>query len=182
MVKQKTCRMCKKKFTQFQSLQVVCSPKCAATLAKAKREKQERKEHTQAKKNLLTLSDHMKLTQGVFNKWIRLRDAREPCISCGTQNPNIQYCAGHYFTRGAHPELRFDPLNVHKQCNKNCNLEQSGNIAAYRVSLIKKIGQEGMDYLEGPHEPKNYTIDDLKQIRAKYAKLSRELEKQHLES
>jgi len=174
----KKCRSkgCDNEFVQYSTLQNLCVP-CSIAKGRKIEAKEERKEHQKRKDNLLTLSDHMKLTQAVFNKWIRLRDARESCISCGTQNPNVQYCAGHYFTRGGHPELRFDELNVHKQCNKHCNLELSGNIAAYRVNLIRKIGQDAMDYLEGPHDPKNYTIDDLKQIRKYYAKLSRELEK-----
>lgn len=144
-----------------------------------KQRKAERKSHKEAKERLKTRGDHLREAQTQFNRFIRARDYDLPCISCGTQNPNIQYCAGHYFTVGGHPELRFDELNVHKQCNKSCNMELSGNIAAYRVSLVKKIGREGMDYLEGPHDPKNYIIADVQEIKQKYAKLARELEGQH---
>ncbi|MFK5282538.1 hypothetical protein ACI3PL_23545 [Lacticaseibacillus paracasei] len=35
-----------------------------------------------------------------------------------------------------------------------------------------------VEWLEGPHEPKHYSADDLKEIKAKYTALARELEKQ----
>ena len=38
----------------------------------------------------------------------------------------------------------------------------------YRISLVLRIGQDKVDWLEGPHEPQRYTIDDLKAIRADY--------------
>jgi len=45
---------------------------------------------------------------------------------------------------------------------------KSGNILEYRIRLVKKIGQAAVDWLEGPHEPKRYTIDELKEIKAEY--------------
>ena len=52
---------------------------------------------------------------------------------------------------------------------------KSGNIGPYRIALIAKIGQERVDWLEGPHEPAKYTIDDLKAIHAKYKQLNKEI-------
>jgi len=45
----------------------------------------------------------------------------------------------------------------------------------YRIRLIEKIGQDQVDWLEGPHEPKRYTRDDLQSLKAKYRKMAREL-------
>jgi len=53
---------------------------------------------------------------------------------------------------------------------------KSGNILEYRIRLVKKIGQAAVDCLEGPHEPKRYTIDELKKIKARYRRLLRELQ------
>ena len=39
------------------------------------------------------------------------------------------------------------------------------------------IGAEAVTWLEGPHEPKHYSIDDLKQIKARYLALVRDLKK-----
>ena len=56
-------------------------------------------------------------------------------------------------------------------------MAKSGNLGPYRMELIKRIGQEKVDWLEGPHEPKRYTIDDLKAIKAHYRALARELKR-----
>jgi hypothetical protein len=34
-----------------------------------------------------------------------------------------------------------------------------------------------VEALEGPHEPKKYTIEEIKEIKAKYSKMARELER-----
>ena len=97
---------------------------------------------------------------------MRARDASQPCISCGRHHEG-KYDAGHYRTVGSNPALRFEPLNCHKQCVP-CNQHKSGDIVNYRISLVLRIGQDKVDWLEGPHEPRRYTIDDLKAIRADY--------------
>lgn len=100
------------------------------------------------------------------NAYIRERDAGQPCISCG-KNSGAKMNAGHYLTAGGHPELRFEEDNIHLQCEW-CNSYLSGNIARYRINLIKKIGLERVEWLEGPHEPANRTIDDLIETRDRF--------------
>jgi hypothetical protein len=133
-----------------------------------------RKELRAAKERVKPKGQYMRDAQHAFNAYVRARDAGQPCISCGT-TADVQYCAGHYRTTGSCPELRFEPLNVHLQCNKNCNLSKSGNILGYRPRLLEKIGAELVEWLEGPHEPKRYTIEDLKAITAEYRAKTREL-------
>jgi hypothetical protein len=74
----------------------------------------------------------------VFNTFIRERDKELPCISCGTTN-NIQYHAGHYFSVGSYPALRFNEDNVHKQCVQ-CNNFLHGNLVEYDRALKVKLG------------------------------------------
>ena len=83
--------------------------------------------------------------------------------------------AGHYRSVGANPELRFEELNCNSQCVR-CNRELSGNVANYRINLLKKIGEENLAWLEGSHEPKRYKIDDLKEVIAKYKAKCKEVE------
>lgn len=116
----------------------------------------------------------LKQAQAAFNAFIRVRDEKDTCISCGRHHDG-QYHAGHYRTVGAHPELRFDELNCHKQCSV-CNNHLSGNLLEYRISLIKKIGQGTVEILEGPHKPKKYSVDDLKQIAKTYKQKKKDLE------
>ena len=114
-----------------------------------------------------------KKTQALFNKAIRLRDEGAVCISC--QKPPKKKNAGHYLSRGARPELRFEPLNCHLQC-ESCNSFKSGNQALYRINLIKKIGVEQVEWLEGPHDPKHYTLRDLKILQRWYQRKIKRLE------
>lgn len=160
--------------------QTVCSPACGLAIAPANRDKarkaidqRERREVKVRKEKLKGRADHMREAQVVFNQWVRLRDEALPCISCGRHHQG-KYDAGHYRTTAACPELRFDPLNVHKQCSP-CNTQLSGNILEYRIELIRRIGQEQVDWIEGPHEAKRYTIEDLKAIKALYRQKIRDL-------
>lgn len=161
-------------------MQVACGPVCAIALVNAKKAKErkalelvERKEIRAAKQRLKSRAEHLKETQASFNEWIRLRDRDQPCISCGRHHEG-QYHAGHYRTVSAAPEIRFEPLNVWKQCAP-CNNHKSGDIVNYRINLVRRIGAEKVEWLEGPHEPKKYTIDELKALKAHYRALVREM-------
>jgi len=110
----------------------------------------------------------MRKAQDRCNEYIRLRDQGLPCISCGTTNPDIQYAAGHWKSIGSHPELRFHPFNINRQCNRKCNLGESGNAAEYRRGLVKRIGRRNVEFLEGPQLLQNLTIDDIKDINLWY--------------
>jgi len=156
-----------------------CSIACLADHTKAKRitaqEKKERKAMREAKEKLKNRGEYAKEAQTAFNAWIRERDSGIPCISCDKpDNGTHQVHASHYRSRGACPELAYEPLNVHASCAQ-CNTMKSGNILDYRINLIKKIGADKLEWLEGPHEPKKYTIDDLKQIKADYKAKLKEL-------
>ena len=116
----------------------------------------------------------MQRAQAAFNAYIRARDAKHGCISCGTMNAvNGGYTgaggwdAGHYRSRGANPELRFNEDNCFRQC-VHCNRDISGNVVNMRIGILKRIGQERLDIIEGPHEPAKYTADDLREIASKY--------------
>ena len=173
--KPKKCKVCKTEYTPRNSLQSVCSPKCAQYHAQTLRQKKERTEHRIAKEKLKRKYDYVKEAQHSFNAYIRARDADLPCISCGRFH-NGQYHAGHYRPTSTEPSLRFHEDNVHKQCSA-CNTHLHGNLIEYRINLIKRIGQEKIDWLEGKHDPKHYTIQELKEIKAKYNQLTRELRK-----
>jgi hypothetical protein len=181
-VKAKNCKnpACGVSFKpSFSTAQKVCSWACGLAIKDVNQEKArkslaqiERKEIKARKEKLKSRADHVRETQVVFNEWIRLRDVALPCVSCGRHHEG-QYHAGHYRTVGANPELRFEPLNVHKQCAP-CNNHKSGDIVNYRIELVKRIGADKVDWLEGPHEPKRYTIEELKTIKAEYRAKTRE--------
>lgn len=174
--RKKKCRVCKEPFSPANSLQVACRVKCALEHAREQRKKKEARELRARKQALKTRSDWLKEAQVEFNKFIRERDADLPCISCGRHHQG-QYHAGHYRTVGACPELRFNEFNCHKQCAP-CNNHLSGNIVEYRINLVERIGQAAVEWLEGPHDPVKYTIDEIKEIKRLYRQKTRELIKQ----
>ena len=140
------------------------------------RVKAEKKSHTAAKKALKDndKSYQTKKAQQIFNRFIRLRDNDKPCISCSRHHTG-QYHAGHYRSVGSCPELRFDPRNCFKQCAP-CNNHLSGNLVNYRVRLVSSFDRSLIDWIEGPHEPKRYTIDNLKTIQKWFRRKTKRLE------
>ncbi|MFZ3193719.1 MAG: recombination protein NinG [Moraxellaceae bacterium] len=196
----KACRACATPFMATMPMQHACGIDCALALARAKREKAEAKQAKveravrRAEKKaglakLKTRAEYLKEAQAAFNAWIRERDHDLPCICCGSYGTGEDWLtggkwdAGHFLSRGSHPELRFDPDNCHKQL-KSCNAGSSkyarkGRTVAegYRERLIAKIGLARVEWLEGPHEPRHYTIEELQAITAHYRAEQRKLAK-----
>ena len=164
--KTKKCKHCRELFTPFSSMAKACSVPCALALGKTEKVKEFNRVTREKKKAIKSRGDWLKEAQTAFNGYIRARDNMLPCISCDRHHSG-QYHAGHYRTVGAHPELRFNENNCHKQCAP-CNNHKSGNIVEYRINLVRRIGVDAINTLEGPHSPKKYTIDEIKAIKAKY--------------
>ena len=173
--KQKKCAVCPTRFVPSNTLQKVCGPRCALELVNRGKQKAKKAEIRKRKQSLKSRSDYEKDAQRDFNKWIRERDHGLPCISCGRYHRG-QWHAGHYRTVGGNPELRFEPLNCHRQCAP-CNNHKSGDIVNYRISLIARIGEAAVAWLEGPHAPKKYSVEQLIEIASHYRAKARELRK-----
>jgi hypothetical protein len=171
-MKTKLCR-CGKDYNQYTSLQNCCIDCLAVKVAKKRinsekvAKKVQSRELKAAKDKMKPLKYFADKAQVAFNSYIRARDGKI-CISCGTQKPDIQYCAGHFRTRGAASHLRYNEDNVHSQCNKRCNLERSGAIADYRPALIAKIGLERVEALENDNQSHKFTIDECQEIERVY--------------
>lgn len=175
------CPICKQPAELRINLKLFCSFDCAAKWGKAQQDKRKSKEQAEARrkdreklKSLKTRSEWLRDAQAVFNRYIRLRDDGLPCISCG-RNTGAKMNAGHYLSVGAHPELRFNELNVHRQC-EHCNSFKSGNQAEYRKRLIDKIGQAEVDKLEGPQEPLKLAIPEIQELIKRYREKVKELQ------
>ena len=117
----------------------------------------------------------MKLAQTACNAYIRARDEGKPCICCGKPDNGETRHAGHFLHASSHPELRFEPENIHACCVK-CNVFLSGNLIPYRAELIKRIGIDRVEWLEGPHTVTVLTIDEIKAVTAKYKAMKKEIE------
>lgn len=160
-MKEKKCRYCKEKFAPFNSLQPFCfKDGCIKQHNKITLEKKKTKAKKEFKEN--DKSTLLKLAQTVVNKYIRLRDLDKPCISCGHLGDR-QIHAGHYRPMGNNQQLRFYTLNIYAQCSI-CNNYKSGNLAEYRLNLIKKIGLAKVEEIEANQERGSYSVEYLQRL------------------
>ena len=168
-MKTRKCKYCKSIFTPINSLQKNCfEPLCVSDWINEVKEKNWKRKKAKMKMDLMTLSDYVKLAQQVFNKYIRLRDAGNVCISC--QKKPLKSNAGHFYNANNHWSVRFDERNVHLQC-EHCNTYLSGNLIYYRENLLKKIGIEEFENLSAEAmKTRKFTIEELKEIISTYKK------------
>ncbi len=189
-MKDKKCavRSCGRAFQPQRMGQKVCSPVCALDIARAKREQEETRKRSEARKRdretrdrLKRRSEWMEDAQREFNRYIRLRDAGKPCICCGlplgTGEVGGDYDCGHYRSVGSAPHLRFDERNAHAQ-RKQCNRYGAGRAVDYRNGLIARMGREFVEALESDQHPRRHSIEDLKEIIRTYRAKCKELEKE----
>ncbi|MDC9598987.1 recombination protein NinG [Xenorhabdus anantnagensis] len=203
--RQRKCKECGERYEPERQLQNTCSVQCA--IAKAKKQEQKKREELErrrkkdneikqklardklkARKLAVKPPNYFKKqAQQSFNEFIRLRDHREPCISCGEINPpdlhGGQWDCGHFLSVGSHPELRFEEKNAYKQC-KSCNAgagkfarKNSTVSQQYEENLIAKFGRNLVDWLRGPREMTNYRKDDFIRIKDYYRAKARELKR-----
>jgi len=184
-----------------------CSIKHAKEYGKAKQDKANAKQASKAKKvqaeskkaNSKALKDYNrkdirwqhKQTQPRFNKmrvlqeiaWFEDRGLAPVCISCG--KPGMDWCAGHFKTRGSQGNLRYDASNVFLQCNRYCNMGLSGNIEGnkttrgYKQGLLDRFGEERgreiIDYCESNNDTIRWDWEVLEKMRAGFNARIREL-------
>ena len=178
------CKICRDKFEAKYFLQKAClKPSCLAEWSKKDREDKADKAHKVKKKefNLKDTTYQHSLTQPVFNrlrvleelKWFKSKGLEPECISCGKQN--MDWCCGHFKTRGAQGNIRYDRKNTFLQCNRYCNKGLSGNIygdkntRGYIKGLSDRFGddkaKEIIDYCETNTAPRKFTGEELEEMR-----------------
>ena len=125
-MKTRKCKYCKQPFEPSVFLQKNCfDPNCVTEWINDVKQKNWQKKKAKLKAELMTIQDYIKLAQQVFNKYIRLRDAGNLCISC--QKKPLKENAGHFYNANNHWSVRFDERNVHLQC-EHCNNYLSRNL------------------------------------------------------
>ena len=168
-IKPKACAICRGNFTPYKTTDRVCSLKCSILLQAEKEKAQQLKNQYQDKK----ASEVINIVTRVFNRYIRLRDKGSQCITCPTILPQdiSKFDAGHCFSTGAYPELRYNIHNVNGQC-RVCNQDKGGEYETYRENLPARIGQDEYDALELlKNKPRKYQVYELEALRQKYTRL-----------
>lgn len=144
----------------------------------AKKHKDDRKIHKADKDRVKKISKWYDQLQTLVNQCVvHVRDKGKACCTCGTTNP-IKYDAGHWQTRGARSELRFNLYNIHKQCNQKCNVYASGAKQEHEEYISSTYGNHVVDWLKSRHHPSLKEVfphySDVKKEMARYRKILRD--------
>ena len=161
-MKAKKCKVCKTSFEPAKPLQQVCSPVCAIELSNQVKAKSEKKERLKVKKELKekvkSTADYRKDLQVIINKIIRTIDEGHNCISSGRKYKSNDQ-AGHYYSVGAYPHLRFNLHNIYSQSVAD-NLYKSGNPIGFTQGLIRDFGEDWLKIVTKlPEEYRELKLD-----------------------
>lgn len=123
-----------------------------------------------------SIPELIKKAERKFNAYIRERDKRKPCVSCG-RFTTLQ--AGHYYSAGKYSALRFNDDNCHGQC-QSCNYFKHGNLLEYRKELLNRIGEDkvnDLDIIASASKQNHFKWDRyyLIEVIEKYNRKSKEL-------
>jgi hypothetical protein len=173
-VKPRACKApgCRNKFVRERNDQIVCSVECACRLADHMAEKRkriaakaERAEDKERKEGLASLASLAALAQAEVNRYVRLRDHFDGCISCDKPASwGGQWHASHFKPRGSCSSLRFNLFNIHKSCSE-CNSPKHGNLHEYRPRLVEKIGARRVEWLDNHPRNRRYERGYLIRLR-----------------
>jgi len=137
---------CEEKFKPMRLGQIVCSPDCAY---KYHSEKEIKHRHKALKKKVREESTTVFETlQDLINTIVRFIDKGHPDITGNRPYGAYRVAAGHLWSRGAHPKLRYNLLNIFAQ-DWNDNSYKGGMEAQYLVNLGETFGLEIKKEIEG---------------------------------
>lgn len=162
------CKQCKQKFEPKWFNQKFCliNDECIKHFAEQTKLKAWNERKKKVKNDLLTKGDYIKILQQLVNKHVRQRDGNF-CISCNKEVKG-KIDAGHLFSVGNYPSVRFDERNINSQCIR-CNQYNGGSIIEYRKHLINKIGLKEFEDLDKlAHQNRIYGIVELKEMIDQY--------------
>lgn len=146
-MKPKKCKSCGVEFSpRYNTTQQVCSTSCAIKLAREREAKKARKKHLEQKRKFNQNDPKWvkaKLQQAV-NAIVREIDRDLPCLATGKLSGQMQ--AGHVFSRGAHPQMRFNLHNIHRQTAYSNN--QQSHDGLMQENLALEYGVEYLEYLK----------------------------------
>ena len=166
MLRQKSCKQCKTKFTPTKPFQQACSPDCFYKLAMVKLELKKKKdwvkEKAERKEKIMTKSDWEKLFQILINHIARLIDHNQPCIATNTMNGKRN--GGHRYSVASNPSIRFNLHNVHIQ-SEHSNVWKGGDNDRYDEGLERVYGLDYKDYVRSLNQtkPLHLTIETIKE-------------------
>lgn len=122
----------------------------------------------------------LKKAEKLVNEYIRLRDSQDgffTCIACLKVLPVSSMNAGHFIPVSKSSNLRFHEDNISGEC-QGCNCFDRSHLVGYTLNLIKKIGQERVDWLQANrHIVKRWNKSELLEVIETYKQKLEQLKK-----
>ena len=102
-------------------------------------------------------------------------DAGQPCLARGHHAKQMH--AGHVYSRGAYPSMRYNLHNIHRQSAQSNHFQNEDGLL--REGVVKEYGQRYMDFLSELRRTGalKYTNDEYRYIYVKASKIALDLRK-----
>lgn len=136
---------------------MVCSVDCAMNLQKGKMDVTATWKH----------KDWLQKLQADINHLVRVIDNEHDCISQKTAWEDNMMDAGHFYSRGGSPVIRFHLLNIWAQ-SKYANNHLGGDYGNFRMNLVDLYGEDKVaiiDELKVSEVSRKWVIPELKDAR-----------------
>lgn len=159
--KSKICKMCGKPFTPMR-ITPVCSYLCALQFNEQK-EVDKRYKEAKAEVNKM---NYDKVLETQINLIVRLIDKGHSCITGDYKYGSYRVAAGHFYSVGSNPTLRYNLLNIFAQSFSD-NDHKGGKGSNYALRLKEIFGNEIREEIESlPAKYKELHLTSLDKLDA----------------
>lgn len=134
----------------------------AMSYGKKKVVKEQKEKDNAIRESLHPKSYFEGLLQKEINQIVKYLDAGWGCIATNTKTGKRN--AGHYFSIGSNPTLRYHLENIWNQ-SEHSNTHKSGDTLRYQDGIVSLCGQEYLNHLNGLKmiQPIKLTVDEIKE-------------------
>lgn len=121
------------------------------------------------------LIDYKKKLQIKINQIVRFIDRSEPCLAKGIYSK--QFHAGHVFSRGSNPTIRFNLHNIHRQSAQSNHFQNEDGL--FREGLMQEYSVSYYNFVSGLRKTPSihYSNEEYRVYYKKSCKLFNELKK-----
>ncbi len=183
-VKLKKCKNCKSQFKPYKSTDKICSISCAISYSKKleveKKAKSIRKERIEFNyNNSKWLKSKINTNLQAIARYI---DYGLPCLANPTTSRNgvgnTRFDGGHLWSKGAHPQCKWNLHNIHRQ-NAGSNNKGSDDVLMF-IGIEREYGLEYRKFVESFKGTPiiKLSIPELQEIYQKSNEIKRELNKE----
>ena len=178
--------LCGERATQYYGDFPFFSQDCAfnftvkeAAKRKKKEEVEYKRETTKMRVSARKRTEWYQLLQTEVNQHVRDRDSDKLCCTCNTATVTSKYDAGHFLAVSTHKDVRFNLMNIHKQCAQ-CNNQYGGQRDIYQIFMVGKYGADRVEFLRGPQKTLKEqfpTTQDIAEEIKRYRKMNKDFKR-----